>query len=222
MARKKRKKKKSQKRRAFHMRENDASVHTSTFEITSEPLPEPAYDRLPASVRKRLDEIHARIPRHPEQVIPELLELKEKYPDVPQIYNYLAVAYSHQGDKEKAEAITAENLKRNPDYLFARINMAQFYLARGEYDRIPELFDNKFDLKLLYPRKKRFHISEAANFFGVMGLYFAKTNQREAAEVYYEMLKELAPHFPITRQLSRELHPGIFARLFGAKHRSAS
>jgi hypothetical protein len=50
-------------------------------------------------------------------------------------------AYSSMGEAEKAKAITRENLHQNPNYLFARINQAQIYLASKEYNRIPELFE---------------------------------------------------------------------------------
>jgi hypothetical protein len=42
-------------------------------------------------------------------------------------YNYLSVAYSKVGDIEKAEEITKINIQKNPDYLFARLNYAEFF-----------------------------------------------------------------------------------------------
>ena len=33
-------------------------------------------------------------------------------------------------------------------------------LQKGEIEKIPEIFDNKFDLKMLYPNRNIFHISE--------------------------------------------------------------
>jgi hypothetical protein len=65
---------------------------------------------------------------------------------------------------------------------------------------------------MLYPKRKKFHISEVANFMGIMGLYFAKTNQRDIAEKYHEILQEIAPSYPIAKMLKRELHPDIVSR----------
>ena len=48
---------------------------------------------------------------------------------------------------------------------------------------------------------------------GLRGYYFAKTDQRETAEQYNEILQEMAPNFPMAKRLNRELHPGIFTRL---------
>ena len=182
-------------------------VQIVEYEITFEPIGEPEYDRLPESVKTRIDELYGEIQNNPQEVIPELLELKKKHPDVPQIYNYLAVAYSMIGDDEKSDAIIDEILQKKPDYLFARLNKAQRYLAKKEYEKIPELFNHKFDLKLLYPHRNTFHISEVANFMGIMGLYFVRTNQREVAEKYNEILQQLDPDYPIAKILNRELNP---------------
>jgi len=188
-------------------------VYLTQYEVTYEPLQEPAYRRLPKVVKEQLERLHDEAQKNPREAIPKLLELKRKYPRVPQIYNYLAVAYSSMGEMEKAEEITQENMRRNPKYLFAKINQAQFYLKRGEYDKIPALFDNKYDLQMLYPGRKRFHIAEVANFMGIMGLYFAKSGQREVAEKYNKILQEIAPEYPIARQLDRELNPGLAVRM---------
>ena len=183
------------------------------YEITDEPIEERAFRKLPASVKKQLEALQRDAQQKPEQAIPKLLESKEKYPNIPQIYNYLAVAYSFSKQTELAEVTIKENIRRNPDYLFARANYAEVCFARQEYEKIPEIFDHEYDLKALYPNRKRFHISEFANFMGIMGLYFAKTDQREMAEKYNEMLQETAPYFPMAKRLNRELNPGIFTRL---------
>ena len=187
-------------------------VYVTQYEITDEPIQESAYRRLPKSVKEKLEELYQIAHRKPQQAIPELLKLKKKYPRVPQIFNYLAVAYSRAGETEKAEAITQENIRKNPNYLFARVNQAQILLARKEYEKIPATFEHKYDLQMLYPKRKIFHISEVANFMGIMGIYFARTNQREIAEKYNEILQEIAPDFPIVKMLNRELNPGITTR----------
>jgi len=206
-------KKNSRKHKLTSGIDKQAVLYVTHYEITDEPIKEPAYQRLPKSVRTKLDTLYQEAHINPEQTIPELLKLKKKYPNVPQIYNYLAVAYSRAGEIKQAEAITQENIRRHPNYLFARINQAQFYLKRKEYDKIPEIFNDKYDLQMLYPKRKRFHISEVANFLGIMGIYFCRTNQRDIAEKYNEILQEIAPDFPIAKVLNRELNPGLMTRI---------
>lgn len=188
-------------------------VYLTQYEITDEPIQERSYRRLPQSVKDKLEDLCQEAQRRPLQAIPELRALNKKYPQIPQIYNYLAVAYSRAGESKKAEAITLKNMYKNPDYLFARLNYAEFCLTRGEYEKIPEIFEYKYDLQLLYPRRKRFHVLEVVNFMGTVGLYFAKTNQRELAEQYNKILQELDPGSLIAKRLNRELNPGFFARV---------
>jgi hypothetical protein len=85
-------------------------------------------------------------------------------------------------------------------------------LAKKEYEKIPEVFEHKYDLRMLYPKRTKFHISEVAEFMGIMGLYFARINEREIAENYNEILQEIASDFPVAKALNRELHPGIVTR----------
>ena len=132
---------------------------------------------------------------------------------MPMLYNYLSAAYSSAGQRERAEAVARENYQRNPDYLFARLNYAGLYLAKGEYEKIAEIFDHKFDLKLLYPKRKRFHVSEVANFMGLIGIYFFETGERQAAEKYYDILQQIAPGYPMVKMLRRKLFPNLLQRL---------
>jgi tetratricopeptide (TPR) repeat protein len=188
-------------------------VQLVEYEITSEPVLEPSYKRLPSSVKDAIDRLYYESQKHPRQAIPELVELIEKYPHVPVLYNYLSIAYSCSGQMEKAEKVIRENYQRNPDYLFARLNYAELYRAEGDYEKIAEILENKFDLKLLYPKRKQFHISEVANFMGLVGIYFFETGERKVAERYYSILEEIAPRFPMTKMLRQKLHPGFFRRI---------
>ena len=85
---------------------------------------------------------------------------------------------------------------------------------KKDYAKIPEIFDHKFDLKLLYPKRNRFHITEVANFMGLIGLYFLAIGERGLAEKYNAALQEAAPDFPMAQKLRRALMPGLFARLW--------
>ena len=192
----------SKRRRATqsHRQAQDAPgvVYVTEYEITFSPIQDRHYRRLPRRVKDAIERLHDEAQRRPHKAIPELLEWIEKYPNIPMLYNYLSVAYSLAGQREKSEAVSQENYRRNPDYLFARLNYAEVCLAKGEYEKIGEIFEHKYDLKLLYPKRKRFHISEVANFMGLIGVYFFETGEREAAEKYYEILQQIAPGYPST------------------------
>jgi tetratricopeptide (TPR) repeat protein len=189
-------------------------VYISEYEITSEPILDRAYERLSNEVKEAIDRLHDVSQRRPREAIPELLDLIEKYPDVPILYNYLSIAYSMSGQREKSEAVVRENYRRNPDYLFARLNYVEICLAGGDYEKVAEILEHKFDLKLLYPKRKRFHISEVVNFMGLVGIYFVEIGERDTAEKYYDVLQQIGRRYPITKQLRNRLFPGLFRRLY--------
>jgi hypothetical protein len=87
-----------------------------------------------------------------------LLVLKEAYPQTPVLYNHLSAAYNRGGNYKAQRELVIENYLKNPDYHFAKVNYAQLCLDNGDFEKIPEIFDHKFDLKLLYPHRNTFHI----------------------------------------------------------------
>jgi len=182
------------------------------YEITDEPLFDAEYRKLPPEVRDQLEELHNMVFEDPDQAVPILRDLLEKYPQVPKLYNYLSGAYARIGENEKADAITRENYERNPDYLFAKCNFAEFCLQKGELGKIPAIFDNKFDLKVLYPRRRRFHVSEVTGFGYVIGRYFHAIGDERTAELWYDILRQVAPDDPATLQLKRAIHPSLVYR----------
>jgi len=183
-------------------------VHLLSYEITYEPILDRQYRRLPRRVKDAVERLHDLAQSQPLEAIPELREWIQEYPDVPAFYNYLSAAYTLSGQKKEAEEAIRNNFRRNPEYLFARLNYGELCLSQGDLDRIPELFDHKFDLKLLYPKRSRFHVSEALGFMGLMGAYFCEIGERDMAQKYYQIMNELDPQDPQTRRLRRKLHPG--------------
>lgn len=107
--------KKAHKKKQIPASDKLTQVYLTQYEITEEPIQEPEYQRLPEAVKEQLEGLYDLAQSRPKQAIPALLELKEKYPRVPQIYNFLAAAYSHAGEKEKAEQWIHENLRMTPD-----------------------------------------------------------------------------------------------------------
>jgi tetratricopeptide (TPR) repeat protein len=169
------------KPRIAHASEKPSAVSLIHYEITTAPIHDRRYQRLPRHVKEAIERLYNVSQRRPREAIPELRDWITQYPHIPQFYNYLSVAYSLVGQRRESEAVVQENYRRNPDYLFARINYAEVCLARGDYEQIADIFAHTFDLHALYPQRKRFHLSEVANFMGLVGLYFVAIGNREAA-----------------------------------------
>lgn len=191
----------------------DSHLIALNYEITDEPLPEAAYQRLPEPVKNQLDTLyHEVLFKRPKEAIAILQPLIEQYPDVPQLYNYLNIAYQQLGDRDKAQRVLKETLDRFPDYLFGRIAYAIECLQRGESEKVPEIFDGQYELKLLYPERERFHISEVLSFYSVLAWYFHSQGERAHAETYYRLLQQLDPDHPKTRLIKRLLYPSRLRR----------
>ena len=191
-------------------------IYTIQYEVTTEPIYNRDYKQLPRRAQAIMDQLYYQVHTHPQEAIPKIKKLIKKYPHIPNLYNYLSVAYNRSGQQKKSEAVILEQYRRTPDYLFARINYAEICLYRGEYEKIPEIFDHKFDLKLLYPERDRFHITEVVNFIGVIGIYFARTGNREAAQKYYDIIREIGSGYEITQMLKSELRPTLLQRILGS------
>lgn len=175
------------------------------YSITEEPLHEPAYEQLPERVKEQINELYHQAQEQPKQAITMLLSLIEQYPDLPKLYNFLSVAYQVLGDRDNARKVLDETLERFPDYLFGRISYANDCLERGELDKVSEIFEGKFELKLLYPERECFHISEVMNFNTLMARYDLARGNRAQAEIRYKLLRQLDPEHPHTQLVGRAL-----------------
>jgi len=188
--------------------ENEMDTPTTLqYVITSEPMQDKAVKKLPRKAKDLIEQLHDQIQYFPEDAVPKLLKLIKKYPDVPIFYNYLSVAYKSLGRKEEYEKTLLMLYETHPDYLFGRLGYAEYLLQKGEYSKIPEVFDNKYDLKQLYPNRNQFHVTEAAAFMGIMALYWIAIGDRDIAKRYSDMLKQVAPKHQVTRQVAKKLNP---------------
>lgn len=185
-----------------------------SYEISDEPMPDSAYARLPEQIQEQLDTLyHEVLLQKPAAAVAVLKPLIEQYPDVPQLYNYLYIAYQKLGDRRHAQQVLQETLERFPDYLFGRIAYATDCLQRGEAEKVPEIFEGKYELKLLYPKRKRFHIAEVLGFYSVMAWYFHAQGEPSRAEMYYELMRQLDPEHRNTRFIGQLLYPSRLSTL---------
>ena len=209
----KRKTKLVDRRRELSARRSEPARIIS-YEISKEPIPEFAHTQLPEQVKDQFETLyHKVLVQNPKKALSVLKPLIEQYPDVPTLYNYLYIAYQRLGNQAKARRILQETLERFPDYLFGRISYATNCLQRGDAGKVPEIFEGKYELKLLYPRRKRFHISEVLSFCAVMAWYFHTQEEYNRAETYYELMRQLEPKHRSTRFIKRLLHPSWFRKL---------
>lgn len=94
--------------------------------------------------------------------IRDLEKIVRQYPKVNPFKNYLVQAYVRRKAKDKAKELLIKHIEEAPDYLFAKINLAQLYMMEGEtLEKIHEIIpENTHSLQDLYPNKTLFHVTE--------------------------------------------------------------
>lgn len=163
---------------------------------------------IPPELDKQLEllAVNCQTDKSPK-MIERLHQLIEKYPRVPQLKNYLSVAFHTQGNYEKAVEVNDWTLKEHPDYLFARINMAHDCIAKGEVQKVPSLLGHDLELKRLYPEREVFHLTEVTSYLKTVIRYMVAIDNIELAENRLALLKEIAPEHHDTDEAEVYLWP---------------
>lgn len=162
--------------------------YTLTADIYAADMPKHA----PKELLPELESVYRKVLAKDKTVIVKLLNLIEKNPDVPQLKNYLSIYYFNNGDKKKAAEINNELLKEFPDYLFAKLNLANFCFINEETEKVLQILGTSLELCDLYPERKVFHCDEFFNYYEMAGLYYCKTGATGKAEDVLENLYEVA------------------------------
>jgi hypothetical protein len=184
-------------------RSKDGLPQPVTF--TNEPMEEVHLAKMPQRDKERLWAIYEQVRETPKEVIPELLHLRQHYPDVPVIYNYLGIAYIYSGQETQYVQTVMETVERFPSYLFGKTSLAEYYLNHQEHRKVKEVFEGKFELWQHYPTVTVFHVSEVRSFFSVIGSYFARINNLARALYHYGILADIVPDHPATKRLGDEI-----------------
>ncbi|NOQ63550.1 MAG: hypothetical protein GQ582_03460 [Methyloprofundus sp.] len=182
-----------------------------SYELTSEPILDQRFRNLPLAIQNEFNQLSETAETNGAAAIPRLLELLEKYP-LPLIYSCLAIAYGRV-DAEKQKQIIRENYQKNPKNLFARCNYARLCLAEDNLAEIPLIFDQKFELKTLYPKRNQFHVTEYTALTSVFCEYYFKSGNSEQAEALYTRLKEAMPDSAETLLMQELLHPTFWQKV---------
>ena len=196
------------------------NLGTQIYNVTFEPIKSKIKQKLPKSDFELYIKLHKQVTTKPDDAVEPLLELHNKYPHIPEITNLLTYLYFQKKETKKGEALIIENYKTNPKDLFAKINYADHCLRNKKSSMIPEIFDEKFDLKLLYPQRELFHYSEVSGFAILMSFYHFLIGKREVALEFYKVAVQVAPHASGLTALEKRLFKeSYFKRRFGFLHR---
>jgi len=179
------------------------------LEITWGALRDPEVERLRRSVRNRMEEIHELLSADPAIVFEEVRELAGQYPRVMCFRNWLCVCLRFLGREEEARDYCEATVRDHPDYLFGRMSLAEMMLDEGNIEGAVEVLGGEgATLASLYPRTRRFHITEVRHWFFLQAEVLILKNKIEDARAYRHFLHELEPWSPAVMELDRLLNPG--------------
>jgi tetratricopeptide (TPR) repeat protein len=178
-----------------------SSLRRGSYVVTSQGL-KPQWEPEVQGILFRLYKLSQ---SSPARAIPELLDMIERYPEVPAFQNYLSIAYTVQGNVRKANLEIAKTYQQFPDYLFAKAGYVRILVEADQLEKAAVILDGKFTISEHYPERNEFHLTELTAFNYSAGLYLLRIGQyAEAIDLYQEM-RSIAPHDDITQVLRLEL-----------------
>jgi len=163
---------------------------TFGYTITYDPISDEAYS---PELNELLKKGHHIALKGKDEGLKQLKKMIEHHPNKPQFKNYLSVWYQTRGNSKKANEVNQQILQKHPNYLFAKINLANNYLSKEEPQKVLELFGENIDLKAIYPERDTFHFSEVISILDVAVRYFIIVNDLEQAELRLQLLRDIAP-----------------------------
>ncbi|MCX6273374.1 MAG: hypothetical protein NTU44_19570 [Bacteroidetes bacterium] len=165
-------------------------IYKNDYPLTTDPLQAELYNITGEEI-KLLQDLFNIVIEDPEAAINRLAPLVKQYPRNPIMHNYLMKACFEVGRDEQATQLILEGYEKFPDYLLARCNYAHYLISEERYEEVPAVFGGVFDLKLLYPDRKTFHVSEFENFYDVIARYYLVKGRIRNADHLISQLRNM-------------------------------
>lgn len=175
----------------------------TSFEVTPEPLENPALEKLPTKVRERLEVLHHLVHADPAGAVKELEIYVARFPEVACCQNWLAKCYCDVGRQGEARALAERTVEQHPDYFFGKMILAQFLLREENLDGVDALLGTPKTPTSIAPHRQVFHYSEVLSYFHNCGHFHLLTGEFDAARHCLDIMKDLAPRNFATKDLAR-------------------
>ncbi|PCI07303.1 MAG: hypothetical protein COB73_08540 [Flavobacteriaceae bacterium] len=171
-----------------------------TYKISEDNLLLKKQQGLTPQVVDVLTDIFDDVVKGKKKMIPKLIKLSLKYPKVPQFKNNLATVYQVQGNIIKAYETNKWIVAEHPNYLFGKLNLANEYIYKGNFDKVLEVMGEMMEISELYPDRDEFHIDEVISFNATAINYFLGIDDLEQAQIRLDIMIEVDPENPKTQQ----------------------
>ena len=149
------------------------------------------FEMLPDEDKDILHTTYKMDPGNIDEICMLLEDFILRHPNVKMAYNHLFAARMYEGKYYLAMDVLEKTLKKFPGYLFALTGYGDYYLRRGEPEKIPHLFNSCWTLKQLYPNRDVFHITEFKAFNLTMARFFTATGDLEKAKIYFTPVQRM-------------------------------
>lgn len=160
-------------------------VMLTAFEVYTEP--DKSNNPLPQAAQARLQSAHeALLAEDYETVLQEAEKGLAIAPGSTSLLNHKANALYMLNRRDEADAINRQLAADNPDYLFARVAMAQICIQEGRLDEADEW------LRPLLTRQ-RLHISEFRGLAKIYIQYWRAKGEIAGTKYWMQMLSEVDP-----------------------------
>ena len=163
------------------------------YNITTDPNLLDKQNGITPELSRKLEWFHKLALKGKRSSVQKLLDAIERYPNNPQLKNYLSVLYGQLNDTKKMHETNRWVIAEHPDYLFGKLNLASEYYFNQEYDKMPEVLGTNMEIQSLYPDRDTFHINEVISFYKCATLYYSAIGDLDQAEVRLNLMQELAP-----------------------------
>jgi hypothetical protein len=160
-------------------------IEKTDLRILFHPIEEPL---TPKSLLNKQEKIYELITNNPRLALKETEKAIKKYGECPRLIHYMSSSYIQLNDEKRGFQIAKKLFEDQPDYFFGRITYATLCIRNEEFEKIPEIFNNKYDLSVMFSEKNEFHFSEVMAFHYVMCFYFLEKNNYDVAIKYFFVL----------------------------------
>lgn len=138
-----------------------------------------------------LERLYNNIPKGNESTLKKLLKYTSQFPKVPIFKNYLMSFYAQKGNMQKAQQVNKWLVKEHPDYLYGKINYANYLLDKGKTSEVLNILGEHLLLHELYPERDEFLLDEVISFYAFTIRYLYDTDKEDEANSRLEILEEL-------------------------------
>tara|TARA_R110002050_G_scaffold47065_1_gene110216 strand:+ start:240 stop:1808 length:1569 start_codon:yes stop_codon:yes gene_type:complete len=175
------------------------------YNITTDPNLLDIQNAITPELSRKLEQFHKLALKGKRSSVQKLVNAIERYPNNPQLKNYLSVLYGQLNDTKKMHETNKWIIAEHPNYLFGKLNLANEYYFKQDYHKMPEVLGSTMELKALYPDRNTFHLNEVISFYKCAILYFTAIGDIEQAEIRYDIMQKLAPDSADIEFASRQI-----------------